>query len=204
MATAGQGFCPDHLVDHAEYTIYGEAPGSTEVALGKPFQGKAGFVLKQWLMHNVTQLKIAEEKGLISYRNVLHCLPPMKTGRPYPTGKDQKEAEAYCAQYRSPETDAPVVLLCGEHAQRLFFKAELEAEDASDKRIGHETKGVMGRIGRVYEREGRRYIFCPHPAYILRQPALITHGQRAFEIAVGSDQVLEPSYLPWGMALEQL
>ena len=204
LATTGKGFCPDQLVTNPEYTIYGEAPGTTELNVGKPFQGKAGFVLKQWLMHSVPLLKIAEEKGKISYKNILHCLPPMKAGRPYPTGKDREEAEACCAQYRSPETDAKVVILCGEVPQRLFFKQELDTEDQSDRRIGHDLKGVMGRIGREYNKDGRRYVFAPHPAFILRQPALVTHGQRALEIAAGQTKVLEPSYLPWEMSMEQL
>ena len=204
LVSTGQGFCPDKLVPTPKYTIYGEAPGITEIGVGRPFEGKAGFVLKQWLLRAVPTLHIADEKNHISYKNVLHCLPPTKQSRPYPTGKEREAAEAHCAQYRSPETDAETVILCGEVPQRLFFKAELEAEDASDKRLGRDLKGVMGRIGRTYEKDGRVYVFAPHPAYILRQPALVQHGQRALEIAAASDVVMTPEYLLWEAAVEQL
>lgn len=134
--------------------------------------------------------------GLVS-----NCLPPMTQGRPYPKGKDRVEAEAHCAQYREPPT-APVVILCGEVPQRFWFKEELEAEDAADKQLGHDLKGVMGRIGRVYEKDGKRWVFAPHPAYILRQPALVEHGQQALKIAANTEVAVEPTYWPWDEAME--
>ena len=198
------GFCPDKIPKDAEYLFFAEAPGKNEIAQAEPMVGSAGFVLKNWIMPAVLPIKIAYEKNKVGFANVLRCLPKEVQGRPYPKGKDKEEAERICRQYDNIPSSVHTVILCGEHAQRLFFKTELEAEDASDKRIGHELKGVTGRIGRVYERDGRRYVFSPHPAYILRQPALITHGQRALEISVGNDKLVEPSYLPWAMALEQL
>jgi uracil-DNA glycosylase family 4 len=204
LSETGKGFCPDLLVPNPEYTIYGEAPGTTEIGVGRPFEGKAGFVLKSWLMHAVPALKIAAERKRISYRNILHCLPPLKSGRPYPTGPTRESAEAHCGQYRSPDIDAKVVILCGEVPQRWFFGTELDAEDATDKSLGRELKGVMGRIGRVMEKNGRKYVFAPHPAFVLRQPALVTHGQRALEIAVGQSQEVTPDYQQWDRAMEEL
>src|SRR5678816_1980955 len=98
LASSGEGYCPDLLVSNPEYTIYGEAPGSTEINLGRPFEGKAGFVLKNWLIRAVPGLQIALERKRVSFRNILHCLPPTKSGRPYPTGPLKVEAEAHCAQ----------------------------------------------------------------------------------------------------------
>lgn len=205
LQNTGVGWCPDLLsIGPPEFTIYGEAPGKTEIEDGQPFVGKAGFVLKNWLMHAVPALKIAAERKRVSYKNILHCLPPENHGRPYPSGEDRRGAESQCGQFRSPDTDAPTVILCGEIPQRWFFGPELDAEDASDRSIGREAKGVMGRIGRVYERDGRRYVFAPHPAFVLRQPSLVTHGQRALEIAVNQTPELEPYYMPWEMAMEQL
>lgn len=204
LAHTGEGFCQDSLVKDPLFTIYGEAPGTNEIELNKPFVGKAGFVLTNWLLRVVPTLQIALEKRRISFRNILHCLPPMKQGRPYPTGKDRTDAEAHCAQYRSPEIDAPTVILCGEIPQRYFFGNELEAEDLVDKRLGHGAKGVMGRIGREYERDGRRYIFAPHPAFVLRQPALVQHGQEAMRISANEAKVYEATYVPWTNALESL
>ena len=197
------GFCPDKLVSNPEYVVYGEAPGKNELIKAEPFVGDAGFVLKNWLMKAVPQMQIASEKNRIAYQNVLHCLPPMAQGRPYPKGKERVEAEAHCAQYRS-EPQAKVVILCGEVPQRFFFSKELDAEDAEDRQLGHDVKGVMGRIGRVYEKDGKRYVFAPHPAYILRQPALVQHGQMSLRIATSEDKLVDIDYTPWDRAMEEL
>lgn len=199
----GKGFVPDQLVSNPLYTLYGEAPGKTEVTDGKPFQGKAGFVLKNWLIRNVSQVQLAFEKNRISFRNVLKCLPPEIKGRPYPVGVVRKQAEECCKQHMQG-SDAETVILLGEVPQRFFFGAELDAEDAADRQLRHDTKGVMGRVGRTYTREGKRYVFAPHPAYILRQPALVEHGQRAFAIATGAEQVLEVQQLKWEDAIPEL
>ncbi len=203
LATTGQGFCPDLLRPNSQYVIVGEAPGRNELVEKTPFIGDAGFVLRNWLIKAVPQLQIALEKKRVSFVNILHCLPPMVQGRPYPKGKERLEAEKHCTQYRELG-DAPVAILCGESPQRYFFATELEGEDAVDRQLGHDVKGVMGRIGRVYERDGRRWVFAPHPAYILRQPALVQHGQEALKIAVGSDTVVDVAYTKWEDALDSI
>ena len=203
LHTKGKGFVPDQLAKHADYRIYGEAPGSTEITDGKPFQGKAGFVLKNWIMRQVPQVQIAAEKGRVSYANILRCLPPEIKGRPYPTGAERAGAEACCTQYQTTG-DEPVVILCGDVPQRYFFGPELDAEDATDHQLQHDVKGVMGRIGRVYERDSKRWVFAPHPAYVLRQPAMVEHAQRAFQIATNSETIREPRILKWEHALAEL
>lgn len=199
-----RGFCPDQIVEHEDYCIFGEAPGKTEIELSKPFQGKAGFVLHQWLIRAVPQLQLAYEKKRISFRNILHCLPPESKGRPYPSGKEKEQAETTCRQYHAG-IKAPVVILCGEVPQRFFFGPELDEEDKSDRRIGRDVKGVMGRIGREIERDGKRWVFALHPAFILRQPALVQHGQRALGIAANTEKVVEPEYFQnWDEAMKEL
>lgn len=199
----GKGFVPDQMAPNAEYIAYGEAPGSNEIADGVPFVGMAGFVLKNWLIRAVPAIQLAAERKKISYMNVLRCLPPEVQGRPYPRGQEKIDAERCCTQYRDMGT-AQTVILFGESPQRYFFGAELDADDATDRALGHDLKGVMGRIGRVYEKEGRRWVFAPHPAYILRQPALVQHGQQALNIATGAEHVVEPAYLRWEAAMEEL
>ena len=203
LVVYGRGFVPDQISLNEEYCFFGEAPGTTEINEGAPFVGKAGFVLKNWLIRAVPQLQIALEKNRVSFRNILHCLPPDNKGRAYPTGETKRLAEEHCKQYHS-EIKASTVVLCGEVPQRFFFGEELEAEDASDRRLGRDVKGVMGRVGRVYEREGKRWTFCNHPAHILRQPSLVSHGQRALEIAAGVDKELEPKYVGWDQALQEI
>lgn len=200
---SGKGFCPDSLVEKEEYVIFGEAPGTTEIAKEAPFEGKAGFVLRNWLIRSVPEVQLALERKAISLRNILKCLPPDNKGRPYPTGEIKNIAEAHCSQYHAPIT-APTVILAGDVPQRYFFKEELEAEDAAARRLGRDAPGVMGRVGREYIKDGRRWVFAPHPAFILRQPSLAAHGQMAIKIASNVDKVAEPDYISWTNALEEL
>lgn len=164
--------------------------------------GSAGFVLRSWMLKAVPELQIALERGEVGFANTLRCLPKEVSGRSYPSGETKRQAEAHCRQYDTMPASVHTVILLGEHAQRLFFGTELAAEDASDRQLGHDLKGVMGRVGRVYERDGKRWVFCIHPAAILRQPALVVLGQQALRIAANTESVLEPAYVNWeeGMA----
>lgn len=197
----GKGFVPDAISAKDKIRFIGEAPGSTEVEKGSPFEGKSGFVLRSWLIKAVPELQLNVERGEASFANTLRCLPPEIQGRPYPKGEEKVQAEACCRQYDTPLDSVHTVVLLGESPQRAFFGAELNAEDASDKGQGRDVKGVTGRIGRVIEKGGIRYVFAPHPAYILRQPALVQHGQEALRIASNTERTVEPDYMDWATAL---
>ena len=199
----GQGFVPDQIAPNADYLFIGEAPGKQEIEQSKPFVGKAGHVLKHWLIWAVSPLRLAYEKHKISIANTLRCLPPEVMGRAYPRGEEKTQAEAHCRQY-DDFGDANTVVLFGESAQRYHFQQELAAEDASDRRLAHEVKGVLGRVGREYIRDGKRWIFAPHPAWILRQPALVEHGQAALRIAANTERLVDVEYLPWDAAIREL
>ena len=205
LLSSGVGFAYDEVVDNPEVIFIGEALGETEAKTGKPFQGPAGFVMRSWLVRSVTQLQLLYERKKIYIGNTLRCMPPKNSqGRAYPSGKERLEAEACCRQYDEwQKTSAKTVVLFGEVPQRAFFSAELEREDATDRSLGRSAKGVMGRVGRVYEKAGRRWIFAPHPAFILRQPMLVTHGVEALKIAVGTTYV-EPQTVPWQEAVQEL
>lgn len=203
LAEKGKGFCPDKMTEQPVFLFQGEAPGKNEAEQGEPFVGKAGFVLKEWLIKAVPKLAVALGKKQVSFGNTLRCLPPEVQGRPYPKGAEKEQAEQHCRQYDNWDKVETFVLF-GEHAQRLHFKEELEAEDASDRRMGHDVKGIMGRIGRIYEKNGKRYVFAPHPAYILRQPMLVQHGQESLKIAAGIEKIIQPEYIKWGDALSLL
>lgn len=200
----GVGYCPDKPAKAPRFLVIGEAPGKNEVDKGEPFIGKAGFVLDNWLIRAVPTMRLAKEKGEISYANTLRCLPPEVQGRPYPKGEEKYLAEAHCRQYDQFPDTVHTVVLFGESPQRVWFREELEAEDASDRRLGREVKGVMGRIGREYTKDNKRWVFAPHPAYILRQPALVQHGQMALQIAANDTKAIEPDYISWDKALEEL
>lgn len=200
----GQGFCLDRKVKNPKILFIGEAPGKNEIQKGEPFIGKAGFVLENWLIRAVPNMQLAKEKGEIMYANTLRCLPPEVQGRPYPKGEERLLAEAHCRQYDEFPESIHTVVLFGESPQRAWFSEALDAEDASDRRLGRDVKGVMGRIGREYEKDGKRYIFAPHPAFILRQPALVQHGQNSLKIAANTEKRLEPDVVNWEKAIEEI
>lgn len=200
----GVGFVPDKVAKKPRILFIGEAPGKNEVQQNEPFVGKAGFALKNWLVRAVSTMQLAWDKGEITLGNTLRCLPPEIQGRAYPKGEERTQAEACCRQYDNFTDTIHTVVLFGDSPQRAWFKDELDAEDASDRRLGRDVKGVMGRVGRVYERDGRRWVFAPHPAFILRQPAIVEHGQQALNIAAGTEKVVEPEYVPWDDAVKEL
>lgn len=200
-----KGFCPDKPAKRkAKYLFVGEAPGKNEVQQAEPFVGKAGFVLKNWLIRAVGHLQLAEEKGEIMYANTLRCLPPEIQGRPYPKGEEKDLAEAHCRQYDQFPESIETIVLFGDSPQRCWFGEELDAEDAAARRLGRDAPGVMGRVGREYQRDGKRWVFAPHPAFILRQPALVQHGQNSLKIAANTDKLMEPEYLKWNNAIDHL
>lgn len=204
LETKGKGFCPDKPSKKHLYRFVGEAPGKNEVDVGEPFVGKAGFVLKNWLIRAVPEMQLAAERDEIDYANTLRCLPPEIAGRPYPKGEEKLLAEAHCRQYDDISPLTHTVVLFGDSPQRVWFKEELEQEDAAAKRLGRDAPGVMGRVGREYFKDGKRWVFAPHPAYILRQPALAQHGQMSIKIAANVDRVMEPDYISWIEALKEL
>lgn len=200
----GVGFVPDKISKKHTFMFIGEAPGKNEVEAGEPFVGKAGFVLKNWGIKAVPSLQLALERGEVSLGNTLRCLPPEVQGRPYPKGQEKLDAETCCRQYDQPADSVHTVVLFGESPQRAWFKERLEAEDAEDRHLGRDVKGVGGRIGRVYEEDAKRWVFAPHPAWVLRQPALVEHLQESLRIASGAEKVVEPAYLKWNEAMEEL
>jgi uracil-DNA glycosylase family 4 len=200
----GLGFVPDKVAPRPKYLFIGEAPGKNEVAESEPFVGKAGFVLKQWGVRAVGPMQLAMERGEVTLANTLRCLPPEVQGRPYPKGDEKLQAEACCSQYNQPLDAYSTVVLFGESPQRRWFNEELTNEDASDKSLRRDLKGVGGRIGRVYERNGKRFVFAPHPAWVLRQPSLVQHLQESLKIAANTERMLAPDYLSWTNALQEL
>ena len=205
----GLGYCPDKVAPKAKYLFIGEAPGKheivhTEQRPAQPFVGKAGFALHQWLIRAVPQLQVAVERGEVTFANTLRCLPPEIQGRPYPKGQEKLDAEAHCRQYDHFTDEITTVVLFGESPQRAWFKEELEAEDLTDRKLGRDIKGVAGRMGREYRKTGKRWIFAPHPAWILRQPSLVEHGQACLRIASGTDTEISVDYMGWEQAVEVL
>ena len=199
---SGKGFVGDEVVPNPEYVILMEAPGKSEVQQGKLLTGSDGFVLKSWGMRTVPTLQVAYEKRKVSVCSLLKCQPPELHGKSYPTGETRELAEAHCRQYLNVG-NPKVIILLGEAPQRYYFRDELTSEDSIDRASGRDVKGVSGRIGRVYERDGIRYVFAPAPSSVLKQPALVGHLQEALKIAAGVEKVIEPEMLQWREAMSQ-
>lgn len=182
LAQSGNGFVPDAIHPGALFEIRGDRPWRQELATGHPFSGQAGFVLKSWGIAAVPPLKLALDRNQVDLSNTLRCLPPNLERDAYPRKTALRiAAETHCRRFAT--SAAPIVILAGEHAQRAEFGPELEAEDTVDRSLGHDIKGVVGRIGRIYERAGRRFVFAPHPSAVLRSPYLVAHLQAALRIA---------------------
>jgi uracil-DNA glycosylase family 4 len=201
----GLGFVPDKLAPSPKYVFHGETPGKHEILQDEPFVGKAGFVLKEWGLRSVPLLQLALERGEVSLVNTLRCLPPEKHGRAYPTGEEKRLCEAHCRVHDTPTDPGVTHILLGEVPQRHLFVRELAQEDTLDRSQGRDLKGVLGRIGRVYEQYdvgtvtgdrvsfvySGRYVFAPHPAAVLRSPFLVQHLQAALRIAAQTHKTIE-------------
>lgn len=205
LADKGKGYVPDKISKKHKIVFYGEAPGKREIEHGEPFSGDSGFVLRQWLVRAVPDMQIAMEKSEVSLCSTLRCLPPDNgQGKAYPTGEERIQAEAHCRQYDPKLDGVHTVVLFGEAAQRLFFKTELDLEDATSRMLKHDLKGMVGRIGRTYKQKDALYVFAPHPTYVLKQPAFVIHGQRALQIACDTEKIVDVAYVEWSSALAEL
>jgi DNA polymerase len=70
LGDAGHGPVPYSGPDSPQVVVIGEAPGPDEDALGEPFIGKAGRMMRQ-------QLKEAQVRPEVTgFMNVVSCLPP--------------------------------------------------------------------------------------------------------------------------------
>jgi len=133
----GRGF------DSAKILFIGEAPGFTENELGKPFVGRSGKLLEEW----VNELGITKEEYAIM--NVVPMIPLSEEGKIRPPTPEE-------IQYFLPYTmkmvttiNPTVIVLLGKSAARAFEKETM-------------------KVGETCEYEGKKMYFIYHPAYYLR------------------------------------
>lgn len=131
--------------------LQGEAPGSKEIATGKPFVGDAGH----WLRRNILRMAgIRDDEAVID--NTIRCLLNGKSGA-YPTGKDRKAAEKHCRQYDlwGYFNDTPLMLLGAKALEQ------------------HGLKNISKVHGSII-REGDRLVGMTfHPSAVMRSPNLL-------------------------------
>lgn len=132
--------------------VVGEAPGREEGRTGKPFMGKAGLFGRP----------ILAEHGIVDpyITNAAKCRPP-DNRKPEPS--ELKACKPYLLE-EIEKRNPKAILLWGATAMRAL--------------IG--KTGVTEMNGQVVEKEGRTYVCCFHPAYVLRDPS----KEGAFRMAV--------------------
>ncbi len=140
--------------------IVGEAPGTTEEKMGRPFVGRGGKLLRNALdKHGIKNAYIT---------NVVKHRPP-KNRRP------NGEEIAACSEFLQQEIGAirpRAILALGRTAVEYFG-------------IMSKLSEVNGR---PFEVNGIKVIPCYHPAAILRNPNLADKFNLAIEIARGEIQ----------------
>jgi DNA polymerase len=143
----------------ARIVLVGEAPGRSEDASGRPFQGQAGRELDRLL----TLAGLSRARVFIT--SVNRCHPPGNR-------RPRRDEMAVCvAEYLERQLHAlgpRVIVLMGAVAAEALLR-----ERARGKRLA-------SLVGRVIERQGRRYLVTYHPAAAMRLPAIRRAAERHF------------------------
>ncbi len=133
--------------EQARLMLIGEAPGSQEDSIGKPFVGRSGLKLDKLM--KTAGLDIQED---VYFCNVVKCRPPMNR-RP-----SKIEIEA-CSPWLSKQIefiDPWVIVLAGATAVQALL-------------------GIRGGISRIrgnwFHWQGRWVMPLFHPSYLLRNPS---------------------------------
>jgi uracil-DNA glycosylase family 4 len=128
--------------DESKILFIGEAPGFTENKIGKPFVGRSGKLLEEW----VKELKINQKYAIM---NVVPIIPldSEKKIRP-PTPEEINYFLPYTMKMVNT-INPKVIVLLGKSAARAFGKEEM-------------------KVGQSVKYEGKKMFFIYHPAYYLR------------------------------------
>ncbi|MDD3085991.1 MAG: uracil-DNA glycosylase [Candidatus ainarchaeum sp.] len=129
--------------DEAKVLFIGEAPGFTENGLGKPFVGRSGKLLEEW----VRELNLTQDDYAIM--NVVPIIPLSQENKIRPPTPEE-------INYFLPQTmkmvniiNPKVIVLLGKSAARAFGKESM-------------------RVGERVNYEEKEMFFIYHPAYYLR------------------------------------
>ncbi|HUT74512.1 MAG TPA: uracil-DNA glycosylase [Armatimonadota bacterium] len=146
---------PGEGAARARIVFIGEAPGRAEDESGRPFQGMAGREFDQLLR------RAGLRREDIFVTGVNKCRPP---GNRRPR-RDEMDACRRAHLDRQLAAIAPrlVVLMGGVAVEAMLGRPRL--------------RGVLGR---VVERDGRRYFVTYHPAAAMRFPAAGRSARRHF------------------------
>lgn len=136
----------------ARVVLVGEAPGATEDRQGRPFVGRAGKLLDEWIAAAGLQ------RGDVYITNAVKARPP---GNRDPTAAEIAHHRPWLE--RELEIIAPeLVVPLGRHALAHFARGEK----------------ISQVHGAVLERDGRRLFPLYHPSAALRGTALRATGTK--------------------------
>ena len=144
--------------DTASIILIGEAPGENEDLQGKPFVGRAGKLLNEFLK----KAKISRENDLYII-NTIKCRPPKNR---VPTNKEKQACEKFLLS-QIDIINPKVILLCGATALKSFIKDKIPISK------------LRGQISEI-EIKGKKYSVMPifHPSYLLRNHSMEKNSPR--------------------------
>jgi DNA polymerase len=134
----------------------GEAPGAKEDAQGRPFVGQAGRILNGLLKKN----GMLREEVFIT--NVVKCRPPKN-----------RPPKCFEAQACSPYLERQIALL----GPRLICPMGNSATRA----LLDPKANITDMHGRIFDKDGRRFMPLYHPAAILYNRKLMKEMEKDFE-----------------------
>jgi uracil-DNA glycosylase family 4 len=155
----------------AEVMIVGEAAGVTELEQGKPFVGKAGYLLNQCLQ------EAGWKRSELYIANTCRCRPTNGTADRPPSVKEKKACQHFLLE--EIEVIKPkLVILLGNTPLSVFSR----------------KSKITEMRGKPFEQNGITFFPTYHPSFILRMPAyrhvFVSDLRRARGIT--EDDVLDP------------
>ncbi|MEI7961049.1 MAG: uracil-DNA glycosylase [archaeon] len=129
--------------ESAKILFIGEAPGFSENEIGKPFVGRSGKLLEEW----VVELGLAKEDYAII--NVAPIIPLSEEKKIRPPTPEEIQYFLPITMKMIGEINPEVIVMLGKSAARAFGKETM--------RCGEST---------IYD--GKKMSFIYHPAYYLR------------------------------------
>jgi DNA polymerase len=146
MPVRGEGPCD------AKVVIVGRNPGREEDRYGRPFIGRSGQKLTQWLER--IGLDRENDVGII---NLVKCFTPDNRS---PTKPEIATCHGYLIEELKFFSEAKVLILMGAEVTSFFIKFE-------------EAPRILSIAGKIYCNDNSRFSLIPmyHPSYVLRNPA---------------------------------
>ena len=129
--------------DNAKILFIGEAPGFSENEQGKPFVGRSGALLEEWVK------EIGLTKNEYAIMNVVPIIPLSADGKIRPPTIEEIQYFLPLTEKMIKEINPEIIVLLGKSAARAFGKEGMRNTEST-------------------RWEGKKIYFIYHPAYYLR------------------------------------